>query len=90
MLRRFLALLALLTGLAALSAPVHAAVSSAVDAAVEQASTRGQDNRDTQEACAEKQRKQKLRGEKVTPCKPQEPVTIYIPAVMFGADRAFE
>ena len=38
----------------------------------------------------EKQRKQKLRGQKVTPCKKQEPVVIYLPTVQFGADRAYE
>ena len=90
MVRQLLALIALLTGLAALGAPVHAAVNSAVDAAVEQTDTRNADTREAQEACAEKQRRQKLRGEKVTPCKAQEPVTIYIPTVMFGADRAYE
>lgn len=89
--RQLLALAALLTGLAAIGTPVHAAVNNAVGVGVEQPSdTRDTESRETQNVCAEKQRKQKLRGEKVTPCKPQEPVTIYIPSVMFGADRAYE
>lgn len=93
MLRQLLALLALLTGLAAIGAPVQAAVNSAVGVGVgvEQPSdSRDTETRDAQNVCADKQRKQKLRGEKVTPCKKQEPVTVYIPSVMFGADRAYE
>lgn len=91
MLRQLLALIALLTGLAAVGAPVQAAVNSAVGVGVEQPSdSRDAETRDAQNVCADKQRKQKLRGEKVTPCKKQEPVTVYIPSVMFGADRAFE
>ncbi len=91
MLRQLLALIALLTGLAAMGAPVQAAVNSAVGVGVEQPSdARDTETRDAQNVCADKQRKQKLRGEKVTPCKKQEPVTVYIPSVMFGADRAYE
>ena len=90
MVRQLLALIALLTGLAAIGAPVHAAMNSVVDIAVSQSDTRGSEARDAQETCADKQRKQKLRGERLTPCKQQEPVTVYIPAVMFGADRAYE
>lgn len=91
MLRQLLALLALLTGLAAIGAPVQAAVNSAVGVGVEQPSdSRDTETRDAQNLCADKQRKQKLRGEKVTPCKKQEPVTVYIPSVMFGVDRAYE
>lgn len=91
MLRQLLALIALLTGLAAIGAPVQAAVNSAVGVGVEQPSdSRDTETRDAQNVCADKQRKQKLRGEKVTPCKKQEPVTVYIPSVMFGADRAYE
>lgn len=91
MLRQLFALIALLTGLAAIGSPVQAAVNSAVGVGVEQPSDRSDtETRDAQNACAQKQRKQKLRGEKVTPCKKQEPVTVYIPSVMFGADRAYE
>ena len=91
MVRQLLALLALLTGLAAMGAPVHAAVNSAVGVGVERPSdSRDAESRDAREACVEKRRQQKLRGGKVTPCKKQEPVTVYIPSVMFGADRAYE
>ena len=90
MLRQLLALIALLTGLAAMGAPVHAAINGGTSSAIEQTDTRPSETREAREACAEKQRKQKLRGEKVMPCKKQDPVTVYIPSVMFGADRAYE
>ncbi|EDL48076.1 hypothetical protein [Erythrobacter sp. SD-21] len=91
MVRQLLALIALLTGLAAMGTPVQAAVNSAVGVGVERPTdSRDTESRETQNACTEKQRKQELRGERVTPCKPQEPVTVYIPSVMFGVDRAYE
>ena len=90
MLRQVLALIALLTGLAAMGAPVQAAVNGAVTSAVEQSDSREAEPHDTESPCAAKQRKQRERGEKVRPCAKQETVTVYIPSVMFGADRAFE
>ena len=63
---------------------------SAVGSIMEQASSQDSDKDDSQVTCAQKQLRQKLRGEKVAPCKKQETVTVYIPTVMFGADRAFE
>ena len=88
MIARFLAFLALLTGLAALGAPAQA-FDSAVGIGVEQRADQD-DAKDAQAQCAEKQRKQKSRTDKLTPCKQQQPVTVYIPTVMFGADRAYE
>ncbi len=90
MFRQLLALLALLTGLAAVGAPAHAAVGETFGVGVEQKADSDSESREAQSACAEKQRKQKLRSEKVTPCKQQAPVVVYVPTVMFGADRAFE
>lgn len=88
MIARFLAFLALLTGLAALGAPAQAFEGS-VGVGVEQRADQD-DAKDAQSQCAERQRKQKSRTDKLTPCKPQQPVVIYIPTVMFGPDRAFE
>lgn len=90
MLRQLLALLALLTGLAAVGAPAHAAVGEIVGVGVEQKADSDSESREAQAACVEKQRKQKLRSERVTPCRTQAPVVVYIPTVMFGIDRAFE
>ena len=88
MIARLLAFLALLTGLAALGAPAQAFEGS-VSVGVEQRADQD-DSKDAQAQCAEKQRKQKSRTEKLVPCKQQQPVTVYIPTVMFGADRAYE
>lgn len=88
--RRLLALFVLLSGLAAVTGPAQASLGDAFRVGVEQSSPSGQDLRETPETCAEKQRRQKARGERVSPCKRQQPVTIYIPTVMFGPDRAIE
>lgn len=90
MLRRLLACLALLTGLAAVGAPAHATIVEVVGAQVEMSQRVEDDTRDEDTACAERQRQQRLRGVKVTRCRSSEPVTIYIPTVQFGPDRAFE
>lgn len=90
MLRQLLALIALLTGIAAMGAPVQAAVNGAVNSAVTQTDARESDPRDQRAPCPVKKREQKVRGEKEPPCVRQEPVTVYIPSVMFGPDRAFE
>jgi len=89
MTRRLLAFLALLTGLAAMGAPVQAAFDGTTRIGVEQRADQD-DAKDAQSPCSEKQRKQKSRTDKLSPCKEQQPVTIYIPTVMFGADRAYE
>ena len=88
MLRQVLAFLALLTGLTAVGVPVQA-YDNNVRIGVEQRAD-PDDVKDAQNACEDKQRKQKSRTDKMTPCKKQQPVTIYIPTVMFGPDRAFE
>ena len=88
--RQLLALLALLTGLAAAGVPAHAALDGEIGVGFEQAASGANDAREAKSSCEEKQRKQKLRSEKVTPCKKQEPVVTYLPTVQFGADRAYE
>lgn len=90
MLRRLLACLALITGLAAAGAPAHANVAGAVAAQLEMAERVEDSTRSEEQSCADRQRQQRQKGVKVTPCKPSEPVTIYIPTVQFGPDRAFE
>ena len=88
--RQLLALLALLTGLVAAGVPAQAALGGDIGFGVEQSAAGAGDAREVKCPCEEKQRKQKLRGEKVTPCKKQEPVVIFLPTVQFGADRAYE
>lgn len=88
--RQLLAFLALLTGLAAVGMPAHAALGGEIGVGVEQSAAGDNDALEAKCPCEQKQRKQKLRGERVTPCRKQEPVVIYLPTVQFGADRAYE
>lgn len=90
MFRRLLACLALITGLAAAAAPAHASVAESVGAQLEMTQRVEDGTRAEESPCAERQRQQRQKGVKVTPCKPSEPVTVYIPTVQFGPDRAFE
>ena len=90
MLRRLLACFAILTGLAAANAPAHATIVSALEAQIEDQRRADDPARSAETACVEKQRKQRLRGERITPCRAPETVTVYVPTVMFGPDRAHE
>jgi len=90
MLRRLLACLALISGLAAVNAPAHASVLDAMGASLEMTQRADDSGKAEKTTCAERQRQQRQRGEKVTPCRPCESVRVVIPTVMFGADRAFE
>lgn len=90
MLRRLLACLALITGLAAAGAPAHASMAEALNAQLEMAQRSEEPAKSEETPCAERQRQQRQRGEKVTRCRPSETVTIYIPTVQFGPDRALE
>lgn len=90
MLRRLLACLALLTGLAAVGAPINAGVVDPVTAQVgvnKPAPTVAPTER------AECQQPRASTGNRRTQsadCRPRRTVIITIPTVQFGADRAFE
>lgn len=90
MLRRLLACLALITGLAAAGAPAQAGLANVVEAQLQLTQKVEETGKSEEVSCAERQRQQRLKGERVTPCRTSEPVTIYIPTVQFGPDRAFE
>lgn len=90
MLRRLLTCLALITGLAAVNAPAHASVLDTMGATLELTQKADDSGKAEKVTCAERQRQQRSRGEKVTPCRPCESVRVVIPTVMFGVDRAFE
>ncbi|WP_324827641.1 hypothetical protein [Qipengyuania zhejiangensis] len=90
MLRRLFACLALITGLAAVGTPVHANMVEVLGATLEVSQKADPSGKTEVVTCAERQRQQKLRGEKTTPCRPTEAVTVVIPTVMFGPDRAHE
>lgn len=90
MLRRLLACLALITGLAAGGAPAHANIVDSLASTLELTQRADKATKGEACTCADRQRQQRLRGERVTPCKPSESVTIVIPTVMMGVDRAYE
>jgi hypothetical protein len=90
MLRRLLACLALLTGLAAVSAPAHANLHDAMGAQLELTQKAEDSGKSDTITCAERQRKERQRGERVTPCRPGEGVRVVIPTVMIGVDRSAE
>ena len=91
MLRRLIACLALLTGLAAVGTPASAALLGAMSEQAQASATTAQPNK--KDPCVV------VKGDRSTApvdCeqdgtkKRREPVVIYIPTVQFGADRAFE
>ncbi|MBD3773120.1 MAG: hypothetical protein IE921_06020 [Rhodobacteraceae bacterium] len=91
MLRRLLACLALLTGLAAVGGPAQAAFADAI-AEQTQSSTQAPQPGKAQ-TCPCQDRRTAKGDKSTTPpeCRMRtKPVTVYIPTVMFGADRAFE
>lgn len=90
MLRRLIALLALLTGLFAAAVPAQASIGHMVGVAAEANQQADDNDSGTPVSCAERQRQQKLRGQRVTPCRPAETVTVFIPAIQLGVDRARE
>lgn len=90
MIRRLIACFAILTGLAAANAPAHAAIVGAVEAQLEQAQSTDEPSVTVDDPCILKQRKQRLRGEIVTPCRPAQRIVITVPTVQFGSDRAYE
>ncbi len=90
MLRRLFACLALLTGLAAVGAPVNAGVVDTVAAQVG-ASKPAPTVAPTERAeCQQPRSSTGNRRTQSADCRPRRTVIITIPTVQFGADRAFE
>ena len=89
MLRRLLACLALISGLAAVGAPAHARMNAVVAQQVEECAV-GVSGR--QVACASGGSTAEEAARSVVPVKPRprRPVVIYIPTVQYGPDRAWE
>ncbi|MBX7495874.1 hypothetical protein K3172_08395 [Qipengyuania sp. 6B39] len=90
MLKRLLACLAFISGLAAVGAPAHASVAGALDAALELSQKADQPGKGETSTCSPREREQKAKADKTAPCRPSSTVTVVIPTVMFGPDRAFE
>jgi hypothetical protein len=90
MLRRVLACLALITGLAALGTPAEARMMMDFGQQVENSSTASQGSQ--QAPCADLPQRVNAQGKVVTQpgCAPRRPIVIYIPTVQLGPDRARE
>lgn len=89
MLRRLLACLALLTGLAAIGAPVNAGVVDTFAAQVG-ASKAAPAVPSTERADCQAQRTSTGNRREQPECRQRRPVIIYIPTVQYGPDRALE
>lgn len=90
MLARLLACLALVTGLAAVGAPVQAKVLQAASEQVESASPSSQPGKNTACATGEQRNLASATEQAQAKCRARKPVTIYIPTVQLGVDRAYE
>ena len=89
MLRRLITLLALLTGLAAAGAPAHALVYDA-GAGVELAAGAERPCKSDTCECPGAVRQSLANRRTAKPCKPAPVITVVIPTVQLGADRAYE
>ncbi|MGI8944177.1 MAG: hypothetical protein ACR2FJ_08130 [Qipengyuania sp.] len=90
MIRRLLACLVLLTGLAAAGAPAQAMFGELAGAQVELNDAGDRDSAEQPSPCREQQRKQRARGEQIRPCEESRTIRIYVPTVQLGPDRALE
>lgn len=90
MLRRLLTCLALITGLAALDAPVNASAADTMCAQIGSAATQAATGQAVKCECIVRPGTRPTASDPVATCKARKPVMIYIPTVQFGADRAYE
>ena len=90
MLRRFFALLAFLTGLVAIGAPVQHGMAREAAAAVEQADRLEAETLAPSIAAVFAGNPMAAPGDQDFAFAPRSPLTVSIPTVMFGADRAYE
>ena len=90
MLKRLLTYLAIFTGLAAAGAPMHVAAAGSLGVALEQSQRADQSDQNEQAACDDREDVRNARIKKPKPCRPAGTITVVIPTVMFGPDRAFE
>ena len=90
MLRRILACLALITGLAAIGTPAEARMM--LDNARQMETAPGVSQGSQQVPCSPSPQRTNAQGKAIAQpgCQPRRPIVIYIPTVQFGPDRAFE
>lgn len=90
MVRRLLACLALLTGLAAASAPAHAQLAQVLATQLEASERQDKAEQKQRCLCERQQREQRARRSAPQPCADEQPVTIFLPTIQLGVDRALE
>lgn len=90
MLRRLLACLALITGLAAAGAPANAAMLDTLSEQVSATSVPCQQGVTAKCDCVVQPATSPSKGDPVKVCKARKPIVIFIPTIHFGADRAYE
>lgn len=90
MLRRILACLALITGLAATGTPAHARMMLDYGHQVENSASTSQGS--SQASCSVSGQRVNAQGKVIAQpgCPPRKPIVIYIPTVQLGTDRARE
>lgn len=91
MLKRLLTCLALITGLAAVATPAHAGFVEAISEQFQTSAPNAQPGKSADCICSSQRASASEKKSQPAHCrKRSKPVTIVIPTVMFGADRAFE
>ena len=88
--RRILTCLALITGLAAVGAPLNATVVGSLSEQVGASKPASTSPASEECECRSQRGSDPSKREPNAKCKPRKPVIIYIPTVQFGADRAYE
>ena len=89
MLRRLLTCLALITGLAAVGAPVTASAAEAMSEQVSNGVCQAESGREQRCECDERKETRPF-AKKKSGCKPRKPVLVSIPPLYLGVDRALE
>ena len=90
MLARLLACLALVTGLAAVGAPVNAGVLASASQQIESDGSSSSPTRNSACTCTHQRSLEKAIDQALNRCRTRKPAVIYMPTVQFGADRAYE
>lgn len=90
MLSRFLACLALITGLAAVGAPVNAGAVDTFAAQVGASRSVSATPSADRTECQSQRGSMSAKRERTVECAPRRSVIIYLPTVQYGPDRALE
>ncbi|WP_379550064.1 hypothetical protein [Qipengyuania sp. DGS5-3] len=90
MLKRLLACFALMTGLAAVSAPAQANLTAAFGTQVESSQKQEHAKKQRRGECKHDKRKKRELGAPTRPCVDADPIRIFLPTVQLRIDLALE